>query len=188
MSKTKASSKTVASPAKAPAAPPKEPAVLIVMGYDEHHKPCAARFTGADPDLVAKAAKLMDLEVREASSEDLAAVAKKLPVGRLYGNGRGFVPNIRQDLYSEVVVALSEDVAHPEPETMPVTSGLPRTWDEIAAGHLVIAQETLALGWWEAIVIGRKDDMFTLRFRDYPKIPKFVRHRSAIALMSPPAE
>jgi hypothetical protein len=29
-------------------------------------KPCAARFTGADPDLVAKAAKLMDLEVREA--------------------------------------------------------------------------------------------------------------------------
>jgi hypothetical protein len=114
------------------------------MGYDEHHKPCAARFTGADPDLVAKAAKLMDLEVRAASSEDLAAVAKKLPVGRLYGNGRGFVPNIRQELYSEAVVALSEDMAPPEPETMPVASGLPRTWDEIAAGHLVIAQETLA--------------------------------------------
>ena len=188
MSKTKASSKAAASPAKALAAPAKEPAVLIVMGYDEHHKPCAARFTGADPDLVAKAAKLMDLEVREASSEDLAAVAKKLPVGRLYGNGRGFVPNIRQELYSEVVTALSEDAAPPEPETMPVASGLPRTWDEIAAGHLVIAQETLALGWWEAIVIARKDDMFSLRFRDYPKIPKFIRHRSAIALMSPPAE
>jgi hypothetical protein len=193
MTKTKASSKPAASPKasaspKAPVAPAKEPATLIVIGYDEHHKPCAARFTGADPDLVAKAAKLMDLEVREASSEDLAAVAKKLPVGRLYGNGRGFVPNIRQELYSEVVVALSEDVAPPEPETMPVASGLPRSWEEIAAGHLVIAQETLALGWWEAIVIGRKDDMFSLRFRDYPKIPKFVRHRSAIALMSPPAE
>jgi len=185
MTKTKAS----ASP-KASAAPKKETdtAVLIVMGYDEHNKPCAARFTGADPDLVAKAAKLMDLEVRQASSEALADVAKKLPVGRLYGNGRGFVPNIRQDLYSEVVVALSDDAAPPEPEAMPVASGLPRTWDEIAAGHLVIAQETLALGWWEAIVIDRKDDMFTLRFRDYPKIPKFVRHRSAIALMSPSAE
>jgi hypothetical protein len=187
MTKTKPSSKAPASP-KAPPSPAKEPVVLIVMGYDEHHKPCAARITGADPDLVAKAAKLMDLEVREASSENLAAVAKKLPVGRLYSNGRGFVPNIRQELYSEVVVALSEDVAPPEPETMPVASGLPRTWDEIAAGHLVIAQETLALGWWEAIVIARKDDMFTLRFRDYPKIPKFIRHRSAIALMSPPAE
>jgi hypothetical protein len=189
MTKTKASSKPAASP-KAPAAPAKETAALIVMGYDEHHKPCAARFTGADPNLVAKAAKLMDLEVREASSEDLAAVAKKLPVGRLYGNSRGFVPNIRQELYSEVVAALS---AEPQgtttvPEAMPVASGLPRTWEEIAAGHLVIAQETLDLGWWEAIVIGRKDDMFSLRFRDYPKIPKFVRHRSAIALMSPPAE
>jgi hypothetical protein len=191
MTKTKASASPAKAPAvpnKAPAAPAKEPAVLIVMGYDEHHKPCAARFTGADPNLLAKAAKLMDLEVREASSEDLAAVAKKLPVGRLYGNGRGFVPNIRQELYSEVVVALSEDAAPPEPETMPVASGLPRTWDEITAGHLVIAQETLALGWWEAIVIARKDDMFTLRFRDYPKIPKFIRHRSAIALMSPPTE
>jgi hypothetical protein len=190
MSKTKASSKAAASP-KAPASPAKEPVVLIVMGYDEHHKPCAARITGADPDLVAKAAKLMDLEVREASSENLAAVAKKLPVGRLYSNGRGFVPNVRQELYSEVVVALSDEPQGgpaPVQEAMPVASGLPRTWDEITAGHLVIAQETLALGWWEAIVIGRKDDMFTLRFRDYPKIPKFIRHRSAIALMSPPAE
>jgi hypothetical protein len=30
--------------------------------------------------------------------------------------------------------------------------------------------------------------MFTLRFRDYPKLPKFVRHRNAIALISPPPE
>jgi hypothetical protein len=159
--------KPAASPTKAAASPKKETAaaVLIVMGYDEHHNPCAARFTGADPNLVAKAAQLMDFEVREASSEDLADVAKKLPVGRLYGNGRGFVPNIRQELYSKVVAALSG-----EPQTgpgsgqdaMPVATGLPRTWEEIAAG--LIAQETLELGWWGAIVIDRKDDTFTLRF------------------------
>jgi hypothetical protein len=191
MTKTKASvSPKASAPNKAAASANKEPAVLIVMGYDEHHKPCAARFTGADPNLVAKAAKLMDLEVREALSEDLAEIAKKLPVGRLYGNGRGFVPNVRQELYSQVVAALSGEPQGTTTvqEAMPIASGLPRTWDEIAAGHLVIAQETLDLGWWEAIVIARKDDMFTLRFRDYPKIPKFVRHRSAIALMSPPTE
>jgi hypothetical protein len=33
--------------------------------------------------------------------------------------------------------------------------GLPATWDDIAAGHLVIAQEGLKEGWWEAIVLGR---------------------------------
>ena len=70
----------------------------------------------------------------------------------------------------------------------PVARGLPRNWDEIAPGHLVIAQESLDNGWWEAIVLDRKDDMLTLRFRDYPRLPKFFRHRTAVALMSPPAE
>ena len=66
--------------------------------------------------------------------------------------------------------------------------GLPGSWDEIAPGHLVIAQESLANGWWEAIVLDRKDDLLTLRFRDYPRLPKFFRHRTAVALMSPPSD
>jgi len=41
---------------------------------------------------------------------------------------------------------------------------------------------------WEAIVLGRTGDMFPLRLRDYLKLPKSVRHRNAIALMSPPVE
>ena len=122
---------------------------------------------------------------------DLAALAKKLPEGRLYGNGRGFVPNIRQSLYSQIIVTLAVEpqaAIGKDQDELPVATGLPWTWDEIAPGHLVIAQEGLDYGWWEAIVIGRTGDMFTLRFRDYPKLPKFVRHRSAVALMSPPAE
>ena len=127
----------------------------------------------------------------QAATEDLAALAKKLPEGRLYGNGRGFVPNVRQSLYSEIIVTLAVEpqaAVGKDQDELPVATGLPRTWDEIAPGHLVIAQEALDYGWWEAIVLGRTGDMFTLRFRDYPKLPKFVRHRNAIALMSPPAE
>src|SRR6202035_5793635 len=82
-------------------------APLIVLGYDENQKPRAARFPGADAELVTKAAQLMDLKVYEAATEDLAALAKKLPEGRLYGNGRGFVPNIRQSQYSEIIVTLA---------------------------------------------------------------------------------
>ena len=166
-------------------------APLIVLGYDENHKPRAARFPAADAELVAKAAQLMDLKVYQAASEDLAALAKKLPEGRLYGNGRGFVPNIRQSLYSQIIVTLAVEpqaAVGKDQDELPVATGLPRTWDDIAPGHLVIAQEALDYGWWEAIVLGRNGDMFTLRFRDYPKLPKFVRHRNAIALMSPPAE
>jgi hypothetical protein len=77
--------------------------VLIVLGYDEDQKPRAARFPAADTNLVAKAAQLMDLKVYEATTEELAALAKKLPVGRLYSNGKGFVPNVRQNLYSQII-------------------------------------------------------------------------------------
>ena len=138
-----------------------------------------------------KAAQLMDLKVYQAITDELAALAKKLPVGRLYGNGRGFVPNIRQSLYSQIIVELAVEpqaAVGKDQDEPPVATGLPRTWNEIAPGHLVIAQETLDYGWWEAVVIARNGDMLTLRFRDYPKLPKFFRHRNAIALMSPPAE
>ena len=181
---TKTSTKANAA-AKQPTAP------LIVLGYDENHKPRAARFPATDAALVAKAAQLMDLRVYAAVTEDLAALAKKLPEGRLYGNGRGFVPNVRQSLYSEIISTLAVEpqaAVGKDQDELPVATGLPRTWDDIAPGHLVLAQEALDYGWWEAIVLGRAGDMFTLRYRDYPKLPKFVRHRTAIALMSPPAE
>jgi hypothetical protein len=176
---------TTAAKQSAPSAP------LFVLGYDENQKPRAARFPATDAALVAKAAQLMDLKVYEAATDDLAALAKKLPEGRLYGNGRGFVPNVRQSLYSEIIVTLAiqpQAAVGKDQDELPVATGLPRTWDDIAPGHLVIAQEALEYGWWEAIVIGRNADMFTLRFRDYPKLPKFVRHRNAIALISHPAD
>jgi len=61
---------------------------------------------------------------------------------------------------------------------------LPRNWQEIAPGHLVIAHESNEDGWWEAIVLECDGDMLTLRWRDYPKQPKVVRHRAAVALIS----
>ena len=69
----------------------------------------------------------------------------------------------------------------------PTAQDLPRTWEEIAPGHLVIARETFECGWWEAVVIERSGDLLTLKHRDYPSIPNFVRHRSAVALISAPA-
>jgi len=174
------------STAPATASPP-----LIVLGFDDQQKPRGARFVDAKPDLVTKAADAMGFKVYEASSEDVAEIAKKLPLGRLYANGRGFVPNIRQSLYSDLVVVLGQEpdaALSRNGNDLPAALGLPRSWDEIAAGHLVIAQEALEYGWWEAIVLDRQGDSFILQYRDYPHLPKFVRHRSGIAMMSPPAD
>jgi hypothetical protein len=37
-------------------------------------------------------------------------------------------------------------------------------------------------------VLDRQGDTFTLQYRDYPHLPKFFRHRSGIAMMSPPTD
>jgi hypothetical protein len=167
---------------------------LLVLGFDDQQKPCGARFVDAKADLVAKAAQVMGLKVYKPSSPEAAEVARRLPVGQLYATGRAFVPHVRQSLYSDVIVALAAEpqqaAVGPDDDqaSTPVAPGLPRSWDEIAPGHLVIAQESLANGWWEAIVLDRNDDMLTLRFRDYPRLPRFFRHCTAVALMSPAAE
>jgi hypothetical protein len=186
---TKASTtKTSATKTSAPLA---DDVGLLVLGFDEQQKPCGARFIDAKPDLVAKAAQVMGLKVYKPSSPEAAELAKNLPVGQLYATGRAFVPHVRQSLYSDVIVALAAEpqqgAVGPDDDkaSTPVARGLPRTWDEIAPGHLVIAQESLDYGWWEAIVLDRNADMLTLRFRDYPRLPKFFRHRTAVALMSP---
>ena len=84
-SMTKASSSNVSDTKTS--TPKNEQITLVVLGFDEQQKPCGARFVGDKPDLVAKAAQLMDLKVYKATSPDVAAIAKKLPVGRLYANG-----------------------------------------------------------------------------------------------------
>jgi hypothetical protein len=162
---------------------------LIVLGRDEAGKPQAARFPASQLDLATKAAKAMNLVVGKADGAALAELAEKLPTGRLYATGRGFVPSVRRNLYDEIVEQLKlagqpvpreTDQAAPE-QTDP---GLPATWDDIAVGHLVIAHESAIEGWWEAIVLARDGDMLTLKWRDYQQ-PNVVRHAESVALLKP---
>jgi hypothetical protein len=170
--------------------PENEAPLMVVFGLDESQKPKAARFGNSQAELVNKAAQAMQLRVAVIAPQNGPAteIAKKLPLGRLYSNGKGFVPNIRRDLYTKLTGVLGVEsglpVAPGEPD-VPVATGLPRNWDELAPGHLVIAKEARHEdGWWEAIVLERAGDMLTLRWRDYPSQPKIVRHRTAVALLS----
>ena len=123
----------------------------------------------------------MDRLLVEVKTPDLAAIAKKLPVGRLEADGRGLVPFVKPDVYQDLVLEVigNEGPTYGKTEHEQAAT----TWDEIAPGDLVLAHETLEVGWWEAIVIARDDELFTMRFRDYPKYGKFIRHRSAVALI-----
>lgn len=62
---------------------------------------------------------------------------------------------------------------------------LPRSWNDIKVGSLVLAQESHADGWWEAVVSEIRDDILTLRWRDYPRQMAVARNRKAVALLFP---
>ena len=123
-----------------------------------------------------KAAETLALRLYKIDGPEGAEAAKALSRGRVYANGRGFVPFVRRDVYERLLVVAG--TGEPAP-------GLPRTWDEVDVGHLVIAHENAESGWWEAIVTDRKEDVLTLRWRDFPRQPKIVRHRSTLALLKP---
>jgi hypothetical protein len=62
----------------------------------------------------------------------------------------------------------------------------PEDWDQIGVGSVVLAEDDPD-GWWECIVIGENGDAVTLKWRDWPGYPTFVRGRTELAL-PPPAQ
>jgi hypothetical protein len=175
---------------------------LFVLGLDAG-KPRGARFAECTDVAVFAAAK-MGLSLIHPVSAAFTELAQKLPKGRVYASGKAFVPNIRRDLYDKLLAMTQmpgddSQVIKPEQSWVdrannesdqvacisPTIPGLPRSWESVGIGHMVLVHESPADGWWEAVVIHRDDEVLTLRFRDYPKLPTFVRHISAIALVNP---
>jgi hypothetical protein len=146
-----------------------------VFGLDPTGKSKAATFPAHQVDLASKAARLMQLRVLKIDGPELTQFAAQLAVGKIYASGHGFVPQVRTAIYDRLL-----QFADPAP-------GLPATWDAIDVGHLVIARDDLAAGWWEAIVIAKDGDMLTLKWRDYPKQAPAVLHRATLALLRPTA-
>jgi len=173
------------------------PDITVLFGTDEHGKPRAAYFEAVDSELMTRAAAAMKLQLLRPITASEIELAKQLPVGRIHANGTGFVPPIRTDLYSALQLAAESpqqsgttaSTVAPSPAAArraPV-HGLPIDWDNIEVGDLVIAMENLNEGWWEAIVKAIDKDMLTVKYRDYPTFPRFSVHRTAVALLKPPA-
>ena len=167
-----------------------KPVTLLVYGLDDKNKPRAATFVSSDPGQIAKAAAAQDLKVCKATSKALKDIASALPEGQVQSKGQLDVPNVEFSRYRrlfDLLAEMDQSASEPRTENETVSAGLPDTWDEIAVGHLVLAQELLDYGWWEAIVVERQGKTLKLRYRDYPRLPKFRRPAAAVALLSPMA-
>jgi hypothetical protein len=172
------------------------PAPLVLFGIDSRGKPKAARFGKQHAGLALKAATQLQLQVLAGNDPKIADLAARLPVGRVHATGRTFVPFIRRDLYDKLVAAAANGNTHPTspPNGSSGASGstpggsaprLPQNWQAIGLGDLVLASESREDGWYEAIVVEQNGDMFTLRWRDYPRQRRIVRHRLRLGLLYP---
>jgi hypothetical protein len=175
---------------------------VVVYGQGDGDKPKAGRFKPSQAALAIKAAGLMNLSVLPVETTEQLAALEKVPPGRLYANGRGFVPYVRRDLYDKVVGLAG--ASHGKPGSaatkdaevgsdrqkgdapVPAAPALPTSWAEVGPGSQVLAQESAEDGWWECVVISRNShDVLTLRARDYPKLKPITRHLATIGLMNP---
>src|SRR5688500_14776335 len=144
---------------------------VIVFGRDREKRPIAAQFPEKLSVLAVKAAAQLQLSTIKVTTAPIEAIARQLPMGRIHANGQGVVPVVKDPLFEQVALIAKGGTPAPvtntaAPSKAPVpkneagrngnsagSKGLPGTWKDIAAGNLVLAQESLADGWWECIVV-----------------------------------
>jgi len=188
---------------------------LIVFGLDERGKSHASSFTQSDAALATKAAALMGMKLLPVRTDAERALAAKLPKGRVFASGKGFVPFCKASLYAELEAAAPPNGAAPEPghaeppqsdtgEPLPVgpvsadaapspgpdrASSVPQPtgWSDIQVGAIVLSAAVPGqMDWFECVVVGvEADDHFVLRYCDWPSEPTFTHHVSGIGLLHP---
>src|SRR4051794_17153459 len=178
---------------------------LVVFGRDDAGKPRASWFDAGSAGLASKAADLMKMRVLRVETEEQKAVARQLAPGRVFASGRAFTPFARGTVFSKLVelakgsngdasantAASAANSAAAVPGGSGAASGSgvagapqrPQDWDEIGIGSVVLATVGVEDGWWESIVIGVDADAFSLKWRDFPREPVFVRRRAELALL-----
>lgn len=175
--------------------------VLVVFGHDKDGKPHASAFAEADATLAIKAADLMGMRTLTVDTEEHRSIASQLPLGRVFASGKGFVPFVKKGLYERLsalagpAITAADDIAPINADAVPEGDGCeastsaeqrPVSWSEITAGSTVLVHGGGEDGWFEAEVVEAKaNDLFTLRWRDWPELPILVRTRSHIALLNP---
>lgn len=185
-----------------PNAPSEPPLAVVVLGHDEAGRPHASTFTPEEAALATRAASLMAFKVLPVT-EAVAPLAAKLPKGRLFSSGKGFVPFVKAETF-EALAKCGGLVTPTPPDPSELPSPKPKrgkkaaaeaplepvrrpaTWEDVQVGDLVLASEGVAKGWWEVEVLeDRGDDQFVVRWWDWPDEAPFPRRRDQLALTPP---
>ena len=112
--------------------------IMVVYGFGENKKPRAAKFPESEFELARKAAELMGLSVYEGDAAKERQSLKRLPTGRIYASGWGFVPYIRRNQFDALVAKLNGVKSEAKEAVGDI--GLPVSWKTIGISHRILAQ------------------------------------------------
>ena len=169
---------------------------LVLFGRDAAGKRRAACFPPEKATEAERAAALMGLQVLRLTDPEQTRRADALPRGRLFASGRALVPFVKDAVLDAVFGAQVDPIAVDDPNEVPPEMlgdqqldavPLATTRAGIVVGSLVLVGEVYPLcGWYEAIVVAAPgDDLFALRWRDWPDDPLVARRRDDLALLPP---
>lgn len=169
---------------------------LVLFGRDAAGKRRAACFPPEKATEAERAAALMGLQVLRLTDPEQTRRANALPRGRLFASGRALVPFVKDAVLDAVFGAQIDPIAVDDSDELPPellgdqhadAVPLATTRAGIVVGSLVLVGEVYPLcGWYEAIVVtAPSDDLFTLRWRDWPDDPLVARRRDDLALLPP---
>jgi hypothetical protein len=177
-----------------------------MLGLDDRGKPHASWFASAVAAAAAHAADLMDMALIEVSTDELVAIAGKLPQGKLFESGKAFVPFVKRETYDRLAAYLDDDyiaasAARVEAAAATAAAGAadyakaskgetkgrqPGDWSNLMVGDIVLASEGLDDGWWEAkIEEVLPEEQFRLRWREWPELEEFTRGIVDLGLLHP---
>jgi Agenet domain len=167
---------------------------IIVFGVSAIGKPRAGTFKGSDIAAARKAAAKLGLAVIDVADQAGLALAAKVPAGRVGGSGDNIIPFINKDLHGQIKAFEIKGQKNGQAEASgelaigPEAKGsrLPRSWDDIKAGDLVLAQEADPLdGWWQVTIIEANGDLFKLRWPGSGRGRPLQKHRATLGLICP---
>jgi hypothetical protein len=172
----------------------------ILLGLDDKHKRHASYFIEGEAERAAAAAQVMGMITLPVTDTELSDLALQLPRGKIFGSGKAFVPFVGEKLFEQLSARLPDPTVlknlraaakaaeEEAASSNAISPTLPKDWDTLKVGDLVLATEGDQEGWWEAVVKGIAGGNLSLRWRDWPDEPPFMRRPEQVALMWAPPE
>lgn len=174
---------------------------LVVFGTDRAKKRHASRFPAALATKAQEAARAMGMRALRIVSDEQRRIAMKLPKGTVSPRGVVVVPLVQSALYDKLLsVAGPADAEKPPVPTAGSSPTEPRaatsgdakpdpktSGPSFVSGSIVLATEKEDEGWYPCVVQHVDGVLLTLRWRDWPDLPKFNRKITQVATLHPNA-